>query len=38
MADRQAAGDELLIDSVRCVQTSNERLQREAPRECVDDA
>ena len=38
MADRRVAGDELLIDSVRCVQTSNERLQREAARECVGDA
>jgi hypothetical protein len=38
MTDRQVAGDELLIDSVRCVQTSNEHLQRQAPRECMGDA
>jgi hypothetical protein len=36
-ADRRVAGDELLIDKMCCVQTSNERLQRQAARECMGD-
>jgi hypothetical protein len=38
MADRRIAGDELLIDRKCCVQTSDQRLQHEAARECVGDA
>jgi hypothetical protein len=38
VADRRVGGDEPLIDSSCCVQTGNERLQREAAREFVGDA
>jgi hypothetical protein len=37
VADRRVAGNELPIDSMCCVQTSNERLQRQAARECIGD-
>jgi len=38
VADRRVAGDELLLDGICCVQTSNKRLQHKAARECVSDA
>jgi hypothetical protein len=38
VADRRVAGNELLIDCMGCVQTSNECLQRKAAGKCVRDA